>query len=460
MKFFTNLRPQSITAFEAHDYEPKAWLLSTHRLNEQTLKHALDLRKRGVPLFSDNGTKQLIDKTMKKFRKKAGKISKEIAAIKEELGHHVKENDLPLDIKQKSAKLARKVIRKCVKLSEKLDWEELLEDQLSMKPTHLIAQEDFATACLIGLNLEREYTGLSKEELAKRNLRSLKLWDRVANDSRCKKIKVYAVLSGMDHETALDAGKLAARKGATHVAWGIASIMLDMNTVDFYRVGKSETALEKPVRRRFVRFAEIIRGLVEGYEVEGKRLEGFHGLGLGAPILFPILALEMDPDTEVTIDSTSPILNAVRLNTLFDPERDGDRVSFIKIVERILDGGEWSFLCPFCKKFRADFGYKPDAARKWWVDNGKPKITNKDLEAGKPLSKMVPLFTKHEKPSMVDNCRISHNHWVIEHFLDQVPLGDGRISWAEKKIDEMISYETTSTEKSLRVMKEILLDKK
>ncbi len=210
-----------------------------------------------------------------------------------------------------------------------------------------------------------------------------------------------------------------------------------------------------------MRFAEIIRGLTDGYKSEGKELASFHGLGLGAPILFPILSLAMGAETNLTIDSTSPIMNAVRLNTLFNPERDGERNSFIEIIEKIFDGKDWSFMCPFCKKYKDDFGHKPEAARKWWIQNERPKIKKKDLKSGSPLSKMIPLFTKQKKTTKIkkfsDSCRIAHNHWVVEHILDQIPVGKDRVSWARKKIDEMISYESTRAEKSLKVMKEIIL---
>jgi len=59
--FFTNLRPGTVETFEEVNYSSNAWLLSSHRLNTQTLRLAKELRAKNAYLMADNGTKDLID---------------------------------------------------------------------------------------------------------------------------------------------------------------------------------------------------------------------------------------------------------------------------------------------------------------------------------------------------------------------------------------------------------------
>src|SRR5262249_14418977 len=154
-------------------------------------------------------------------------------------------------------------------------------------------------------------TGWTVSRFETRNRRSLKLWKRVREDPRCEGIRVYAVLSAMDYNTARSAGRLAAAEGAKHAALGIASITGDPTATDFFVLGMADTTLDKPAPRRYVRLAQVLRGLSDGYADAGMQIKNVHCLGLGGPSMFPIAAAAIGETTVLTTDATSPIHDAV-----------------------------------------------------------------------------------------------------------------------------------------------------
>lgn len=380
--------------------------------------------------------------------------------IRRQIDRTPRGKDVPSDLRQRASDLARRVVDECTQLSERIDAEDLLEQQLSMGPTHLIAQEDFAVACLLSLNLERETTGLDTEFFRRRNRRSLRLFERVFNDPRCQDVKVYAVLSAMDYNTARDAGTLAAQSGADHVAVGMAGIMLDATAVEFFVMGHGTTRLEEVAPRRYVRMAQILRGVADGYWTEGRRLKGFHALGLGAPTLFPVVAATFDADTDLTVDATSPIRDAVFDQVLYDPIQNVERLTRIAIVSNIVRGNDWPFVCPFCLRFRQEFGHSAEAAIKWWEEAGKPRLQSDHLSKAKPLAKAAPLFARLSETTEREAQRvhIAHNHFVVDQLAEQVLDGDDRRQRAIEKMEELLDRESLSvvTMRGLRAARAIL----
>ena len=458
MQFVANLRPRTIEAFEAQQIQPSAYLLSTHRANQTTLKHAHALRDKGIPLVADNGTKRLIEAVIDTFSEAARAITDEVRRVRKQIGRIPRGKAVPSDLRRRASDLANDVVAECTRRSEEIDSEDLLVRQLEMRPTQMIAQEDFAVACLMALGLERETTGRDVRSFDRRNQRSLRLFERVARDPRCRELEVFAVLGAMDYNTARSAGKLAANFGASHVAVGIASITRDPTATDFYVMGRASRKVNPPAPRRYVRFTQIIRGIVDGYREVGKPLESFHALGLGAPVLLPVFAAAADNVPNLTTDATSPIHDAVRDNVLYDPERNGSRVSLLNIVRRLVDGQDWSFSCPFCEDFREEFGHSADEAHEWWVGEGKPKIEESHLQEVERLAEAVPLFSdfSEQVAKRASRTHIAHNHFVLGELALRIPDDDGRREFAMRTIEELVASTSSVTTRGLRAALEIL----
>jgi hypothetical protein len=452
MRFVANLRNETIAAFAEQSIQPAGYLLSAHRISPAALASASKVRSLGLPLLADNGTKPLIDETIATFEERASKIRLEVRDIRKILGRIPRGNDVPDPLRKKASSLALDVVDHAVRVSEAVDAEALLQAQLSMQPTGLIAQEDFATACLMALNLEREITGWSISRFDDRNRRSLRLWRRVVKDPRCRSVDVFAVLSAIDYNTARSAGRLAAKAGTTHAAIGIAGITGDVSGVDFFVIGTRSVKIDKPVPRRYVRLAQIVRGFADGFHDGAGALASFHCLGLGAPALLPIPAAALDERTVITLDATSPIHDAARDQVLYDPEHEGDRASITEIVERIVNGGDWPFVSPFTTTFRGTFGHKPAKARAAWKEAGQPAITSDLLNVASPLTAAVPLFCNADAAiqPVVTNTRIAHNHWVIGQIAEAVADGRGRHKAAMAAFDRWLAKPESATTRGLK----------
>ena len=459
MRFVANLRNETIGAFAEQGIQPAAYLLSSHRISPATLAGASKIRELGLGLFADNGTKPLIDATLESFKDAASSVRDDVKAIRRAVNRIPRGKDIPSSLRQKADELAEEVVDHATALSEDIDSDVLLTAQLSMDPTDIIAQEDFATACLIGLDLERETTGWPVSRFDTRNRRSLRLWRSVVDDPRCEGRRVYAVLSAMDYNTARSAGRLAARAGVRHAALGIAGITRDPSATDFFVMQTSTIPIRPPVPRRYVRLAQILRGLADGFgDVRGS-LQTFHCLGLGAPPPFPIAALAMPEATQVTMDATSPIHDAVRDRVLYDPQDDGNRISTRKIVARIVNGGDWPFLSPFSRAFRKEFGHDADLAREAWDTLGRPPITEQLLAMRSALTDHLPLFSEADPGirAIAAKTWIAHNHWVLGQVAEALPDDATRHQSARKSLDRWLSKPSSVTTRGLAAALQVLM---
>ncbi len=352
MRFIANLRPETIETFEASGQAPAGYLLSAHRITPAALKDARHVRTLDLPLFADNGSTELIGRVVDQFRERAKTIARQVQDLRHELGRVPRGRDVTATLRAKASQLSEEVVAASVRESDAQSSEALLAAQLSMEPTDIIAREDFATACLLSLDLERETTGWAVPRFVTRNQRSLRLWRQCSDHPDAAGRRVYAVLSATDYNTARAAGGAAARAGARHIAFGAASVTRDLEATDFFVLGNATTTLERPVPRRYVRLAQIVCGLDAGARSVGAPFERVHCLGLGAPSLLPIAGIGFDPTTDVSTDATSPIHDAAKDRVFYDPVTRIGRATTMEIVSTLLEGGDWPFVSPFSIAFR------------------------------------------------------------------------------------------------------------
>ncbi len=458
MLFIANLRNETIDAFEDQQIQPAGYLLSSHRVTPASLESAARVIDLGLPLIADNGTKPLIDGVLSLFSERARSIRLAVRDLRRTLGHIPRGREIPKTLRSEARALADDVVAHTTSLSESIDDDELLETQLAMRPTDLIAKEDFAVGCLIGLGLERETTGWSIARFDSRNRRSLRLWRSIRDDPRCSGVRVHAVVGAMDYNTARSAGRLAADAGVMNLALGIAGINRDARATDFILMGRASLRLQNAAPRRYVRLAQILRGIRDGYGDRAKTLQRFHCLGLGAARMFPIPPAALQDATTLTTDATSPIHDAVRDKVLYDPERDGKRATTRGITVRIVTGGDWPFLSPFTQQFRATHGHRPEDARAWWVEQNEPAISDALLGSANPLTSALPLFSEAHPAVRIaaQRSRIAHNHWVLGSLGDAFPAGPERSVFALSAIEGDMRTASTVTTRGLRAAHRVL----
>ena len=452
MTFVANLRNETIEAFSAVGQQPGAYLLSSHRVTPSTLASAARVRQFDLPLFADNGTKPRIESILARFAGDAAALRSDVTQLRRQLGRVPRGGDVPVALRAWANSLAEEIVAAADEEADTIDGPALLDVQLSMDPTALIAEEDFATGCLIGLDLERELTGWRVSRIETRNRRSLRRWRRVVEALGGDSVVPIAVLSAMDFNSARAAGRLAADAGADDVAIGMAGIMRDPSAIDSFVIGSGLIRLARPAPRRYVRMAEICAGLALGFRERGRTMRSLHGLGLGSSAHFPIPALCLDEETEITTDATSPIHDAVRDLIFYDPENDGRRRSVFKIVDSILAGQDWPFLSPFTRDFRDLHGHDPDAALQAWSDAGQPEVDRPLLGAPLPLADHLPLFGLEptERGRAASRVRIAHNHWVLARIAtDLFPAQPGRRARARDTITRLLQDGSSVTKRGL-----------
>ncbi len=457
MKFFSNLRPQTIDAFTKLGVTPDGYLLSTHRATPSALRYALNIRAQGIELIADNGTKEHIESVLKQFSASAKEINQELSAIRRTLGRMPKGRSIPKLLRDKAKQLASTIVDECTRRSDAIDTDALITAQLAMQPTHLIAQEDFAIACLTGLGLERYVTGWRISKIEQRNRRSIRLYETVANDPRCQTVKVFAVLSAMDYNSAKAASFIAANAGIKHVALGMVGIMRDSRSTNTFVLHHSNYKLPHAVARRYARFAEIVLGLQAGYKQANAKMESFHALGLGAAPMLPFLFRAMNQVPAVTLDASSPIQDAVKSRVLYEHSKAADRVSCQQIVQRIVEGGEWKLDTPFLKSFCTKFNHDTTAAQNWWEANGKPKINNDLLSNVIELQSSLPLFTRIDSDikRAARLAHVAHNHFVISKLAAKLHAGPNMPQEAETLTEQMLQFHSTIIKHGITAMKYI-----
>lgn len=167
---------------------------------------------------------------------------------------------------------------------------------------------------------------------------------------------------------------------------------------------------------------------------------------MGAAAEFPVLAAALDTSTAISVDATSPLFDAVNDLVFYDPEDHGERVSVTEGVERVVRGGRWPFLCPFCRAVRGELGHRSADARAWWNQNGKPSISHADLVLSAPLGAALPIFAvdSGRADQLLAPTRSAHNHWVLDSLAAQIPTGAGRIEWAVREMDTLIATRNRS----------------
>ena len=439
-RFVSNLRAGTVSAFEGSQHTPAAWLLSSHRLTRVTEGLALDARSRGLEVFADNGTKPLIDSIVRRFWERTEPLREDIQRLRRGLGNGrrmPRRAEVPEVLRRRAAAMAREVENA---VEAELDAENVLSvtsRQLRMNPTALFVKEDFTAPCLIALGLEREITGWPVDHFRDLCERTIGWHEEVATDPRLGGVDLYATLPAVDYSTARASAMMAAQAGIDSVAIGFAGINLDRSFVDVAKVPHA-IRLPSAAPRRYVRTAEVLLGLRDGYRETESRLRRLHALGMGALAMYPITGACLDWYTHVTVDATSPIHDAVNDLVFYDHEAFGDRVTVVEAAERVLGGGTWAFECPFCLYLRDRFGHDVDGAIRWWKSGGQPGIEREMLHPSQPLGTALGVFASARDGSAPVQARgrIGHNHWACESIATSIP-SSGRAKWCRKAMDDI-----------------------
>ena len=431
--FITNLRPQTHQFFSEHGFSPSAWLLSSHRATPETLLLASAVRAQGRPLMADNGTKDLIEVLLARFEGEARDVRSSYHALKRGLpdGRRIPHpREIPAALRLQASALASRVLVAADELYAEIDDEAQTGMQLAMAPTHLIAKEDFAVAALLGLGLERELLGWRLDAYDRRNRRTLEGWQRVRAVVP-PDVRVYATLGAVDYSSARRSGELAVAAGADSVAIGFVGLNADTTYTDrVFLARRRRLSVAGP--RRYVRLVEVLAGLRDGFAAAGGRLVAFHALGLGARPMFPLVRLVLGDGPMLSIDATSPLMDAVRDRVLYDDRNNGDRLTVRAAAVGVLEGRDDSPVPggAFMQMAATELGHRPEAARQWWAEEGHRPLSWADLDPLSPLARYLSVYASGVGgvTSRQESFWVAHNHQVCEQIacsMDSVAAAAG-----------------------------------
>jgi hypothetical protein len=261
----------------------------------------------------------------------------------------------------------------------------------------------------------------------------------------------YAVASAMSYNTAHDAGRAFADAGIRCVAMGFGAYMADDNSTGYITIGRREISFPGRLPTRYTRTAAVTKGFFDGYRAQGRKApKAFHFLGLGAPIMFPIVTLCAKATDALTFDAMSPIKDATQGGTLYVTKPAYLKVRTRKVAFRLASDPErtWDCPCPFCGAIRTAHPFDYALGNRWFRREAGRDVLVEDLRPGGALFDAYPLLSEPSPGPLrddVDAARIGHNHWAVENVLRSLrrAASGGRLAAQVERVVDTYASQTT-----------------
>lgn len=445
-RFVANLKPYLWDPPEGTS-RFRAYLLSVdHARAMQNLLAKLQIEGRRW-LVADNGNFDLMGEIGADFAHEA----KTLATARKTAAKRVDRDwflpgQIPTPLRDRHRKLAAEVITRSRAESRADRIRSVVAAQVAMRPTYLIGMEDFAVPVLLGHEVEPEYTAFPMSWYQDRIERAVEFaldttggrYGEVGN------VLVFAGLHAPDYDVAVEAGRLAGEADVQGIACGLGAALDDPRFVDFeVRQGKVRM-LGRSLPRSYLRVAAVIAGMTMGHVEATGRRPRFHALGLGTPILLPLLAAVGDVDTYTATDSTAPFADAwvSKTTALYGWSPAPLKLKAHRVAQRWLEGERaWDCPCPHCGRFFRDARPQILRARQWWRGEKRRPLEASDLWAPSPLAELLPLLGHPQDSDLRREAalaRVWHNHWAIrrlEEGAQRAARRQGLVEWAENIVD-------------------------
>lgn len=423
ISFVVNLKVDTADSKFIEFLKPCGWLTAPDNASKKIRERLSEIRSEDRSLYTDNGNFKLIGDVAEELEIMSEKARESISTFENMLGRTAKKTELPEEIKIHAIEVAQQAVNLAEKKQETKAAENPLALQMALNPSHIIGVEDIVPAVLLRLGLRYEWLPYDRSDYKRRNQIIAKKGAQVLANLN-PNICYYPVASAMDYNTAYDAGKVFAAAGHKYIAIGMGAYMADNCYVDGYRFGRRWIKLGKSLPNRYLSTALITRGFFDGYYNEiGLPPEGFHFLGLGAPIMLPIVTRAAWGTSRVSFDATSPILDAVE-RTIYVNSPAYLKVRTWKVAQRLANSPheQWNCPCPFCQNFMKEYPFDYDLLRNSISSLNKP-IDPDDLREGGFYYHAAPLLSEPKSGSLrkaVTWARMGHNHWVLYGICEQL----------------------------------------
>lgn len=424
-QFVANLKPYNVYRGRGND-RFDAYLLSVDYLSQHRKLSQLIVDERKT-LCADNGNVDLIVDAIRQNSDGAAALHKERRKEEKSLDRMARPGDLSNQLTRRFQKFSNEVFSRLKSNPNKEHVRQVLEMQNLMSPTYIVGMEDFTIVTLTALNIERQYAQLPLSWYQRSTKRALEFAEKTKrNEYGTIEGEVFAGLHAMDYDTAVQVGQMAAESEIDGIATGLVSAMKDPGYMDFRIQDGNIVDLDRSVPRPYIRTMEIISGMHLGYKsISGKRLR-FHGLGVGTPILLPMVGLLSRRKGFTAIDSTAPIKDAYSSRTisLYVDTPAPRKLKAHRIIEFWLARNiGWTCKCPYCREFNKNHDIHLSKARKWWKSVGERRLRSGDVRSPSPLAEFIPLLSSSKNKATrraAGLARIRHNHWVMKRIEKNV----------------------------------------
>lgn len=394
----------------------------------------------GAVLCADNGNVDMIRALIASHTADAATLGSQRASLRRS-----RPADIPAALRRSHLELATLVRDAATAAADRSYVARVVRAQSAMNPTYLIGMEDFTMATLTALGIEPGFLGSERrffEGLVKRAV-------NFAVDTTEGKYGpisgiVFAGVHACDYDTALLAGQVAGSADIQGIATGMVGALQDNSFVDYLVEDDQVIELGELIPRPYLRVAQIAAGLHEGFVRRSGRRPAFHALGVGSPILLPLLAALGDGSTYTATDSTAPIVDGwsgATISLYVDTPALLKLKAYRIAEEWISNDRAWDCPCPYCRGFDRAFPPRLEKARRWWRTNGKPKLTAASLRSNSPLSGWLPLLGNAEDPGLRLTgamARVGHNHWLLQRIESEVrrhgTSDDERIAYTDSVV--------------------------
>jgi hypothetical protein len=445
--FIHNLKQDGFAAAAEGFLSPNGFLIAPENAKGALKLLAEEVAKSTRRLFIDNGNYGKLASVRKLFEAEAAELHGLIEILEREQGHRLRRGEIPSEIRDRYRLLATRV--RLVARGAVPSDNDMFKEQLALNPDVVIGTEDLTMASWIGLNIERQYLGESRTRYRKLNR---VVAQRAAAMSVPLKLRgsYFPVASAVDHDTARDAGREFAEAGIKAIAMGFGAYMADNNYSDHIYIDSSRIDFGGNLPQRYTRTVAVAVGFWRGYsETAGKGPERFHFLGLGAPIMAPLVTLAAASTPELTFDATSPILDAIKGGTLYSDKPALLKLRTRKIAFRLArtPGRTWDCPCPFCGPFQKRHPFRYDVGNAWFARLAPNAATAADLSTGGPLTVAYPLFSEPSGGELrkdVNQARVGHNHWFTDRGMTSLHRAIQRGDLASRVSNIVSNYQANT----------------
>ncbi len=348
-RFAVNLRPDTISPTFRRFAHPWGYLVPPTGLT-RSLRRAVDvLASSRVPAIVDNGNFDDISRITAQRANDLKHYQRQLVELEARLRRRVTWRDLSAALRNEVVKLSGSLAHEAGKVVGMP-----LKDQITLASDAVIGAEDITAALWLRAGLDVSVLGTSVNTLRLKNEAvAARAREELRSIPRGSSIEYLAVASALDYDSAFEAGHVFGVAGLRQAAMGFGAFMADDSFADNVVIKGRTIKFERQLPMRYLRCALVARGFWDGWKAAtGGAPERFHFLGLGAPIMIPVVAVAAARTPLISFDATSPIKDAVE-GTIYSSKGAYLKIRTWNLAARLASGALRSWTCPcgFCRGF-------------------------------------------------------------------------------------------------------------